>query len=154
VDLYRIPGVPADIAQNFERRFMRLVDTDASRALEKIIAGHTDDWPSSLRSGWTRFILSLLFRNPEAVATIRSTILEIWDNGIKGLEADYAGLRQPGGPKTFDEFYAKHVLPHAAHVDAATFLAELIDNNRVGTTVFEMNWSRIDLSKASHQLLT
>ena len=72
VDLYRIHGVPADVAQNFERRFMSLVDTDASRALEKIIAG-TNDWTSRLRSGWTRFILSLLFRNPEAVATVKRT---------------------------------------------------------------------------------
>jgi hypothetical protein len=120
--------------------------------LRKIIAGHTDDWSSNLRSGWTRFILSLLFRNPESVATTRSTILEIWDYAIKGLQADYAKRRQPGGPTTFEEFYAKHVLPHAAHVDAANFLAELIDNNRVGTTVFEMNWSRIDLSTSSHQL--
>jgi hypothetical protein len=32
VDLYRIHGLPTEAAQNFERRFMSLVDTDASRA--------------------------------------------------------------------------------------------------------------------------
>jgi hypothetical protein len=47
IDLYRIDGVPDDIAQDFEKRFMHLVDTDASRALERIIAGTTDDWPGS-----------------------------------------------------------------------------------------------------------
>ena len=49
--------MPEGIAQDFEKRFMHLVDTDASRALEEIIAGNTDDWPGPLRSGWTRFIL-------------------------------------------------------------------------------------------------
>ncbi len=36
----------------------------------------------------------------------------------------------------------------------ANFLADVIDNDRVGKTVFEMKWSRIDLSKSTHQLLT
>ncbi len=35
--LWRLP-------RTFEKRFMHLVDTDASRALEKIIAGETDNW--------------------------------------------------------------------------------------------------------------
>jgi Protein of unknown function (DUF4238) len=152
-DLYRIDGVPADIAQDFEKRFMHLVDTDASRALQKIIAGETDDWPGPLRSGWTRFILSLLFRNPEAVATIKGHILEMWDEGIKALQADYAARRRTGDPETFEQFLAQRE-PNAAQMGAANFLAETIDNDRVGKTVFEMKWSRIDLSKSTHQLLT
>ena len=49
------------MAQDFEKKFMNLVDTDASRALEKILMGDTDNWPEPLRSGWTRFMLSLFF---------------------------------------------------------------------------------------------
>ena len=153
IDLYRIAGVPNDIAQDFEKRFMHLVDTDASRALEKIITGETDNWPGALRSGWTRFILSLLFRNPEAVATIKGHIVEMWDEGIKALQVDYAARRRAGDPEFFEEFLAKHE-PNAAQIGAANFLAEIIDNDRVGETVFKMKWSRIDLSKSNHQLLT
>ena len=76
VDLYRVEGVPEGIAQDFEKRFMHFVDTDASRALEEIIAGNTDNWPGPLRSGWTRFILSLLFRNPEAVDGLLGRFVE------------------------------------------------------------------------------
>jgi hypothetical protein len=39
IDLYRVDGVPEAVVQDFEKRFMQLVDTDASRALEKNIAG-------------------------------------------------------------------------------------------------------------------
>ena len=153
IDLYRIGGVPEDIAQDFEKRFMNLVDTDASRALEKIIAGETDNWPGELRSGWTRFIMSLLFRNPEAVASIRGHIVNMWDEGIKALQEDYAARRRAGDPATFEEFLAKHE-PDAAQIGAANFLAEVIDNDKVGETIFGMKWSRIDLSRSKHQLLT
>lgn len=122
VDLYRVDGVPNAVAQDFEKRFMHLVDTDASRALEKIIAGETDNWPGDLRSGWTRFILSLLFRNPEAVATIKGHIIEMWDQGIKALQADYAARRRADDPDSFEEFFAKRE-PNAAQIGAANFLA-------------------------------
>ena len=153
VDLYRVHGVPDAVAQDFEKRFMRLVDTDASRALEKIIAGETDNWSGEIRSGWTRFILSLLFRNPEAVSTVRGHIVEMWDEGIKALQADYAVRRKAGDPESFEAFLAKHE-PNAAQIGAANFLADVIDNAQVGKTVFEMKWSRIDLSKSRYQLLT
>jgi hypothetical protein len=153
IDLYRIDGVPEEIAQDFEKRFMHLVDTDAARALQKIIAGKTDNWPGELRSGWTRFIMSLLFRNPEAVATIRSHIVNMWDEGTEALQEDYAARRRAGDPDTFEEFLAKRE-PNAAQLGAANFPAEVIDNEKIGATIFGMNWSRIDLSKSKHQLLT
>jgi hypothetical protein len=148
VDLYRVRDVPDEIAQDFEKRFMRLVDSDAAGALERIIAGQTDHWSGRLRSGWTRFILSLLFRNPEAAATIKGHIVQMWEEGTKPLQADYAVHRRPGDAETFEEFLA------LAQIDAANFLASVIDNHRVGQTVFEMKWSRIDLSQSTHQLLT
>jgi hypothetical protein len=152
IDLYRVHGVPQEIAQNFEKRFMRLVDTDAARALERIIAGDMDNWSPSLRSGWARFILSLLFRNPEAVATIWGHIVQMWDEGTKALQTAYAAGRPPGDPETLQGFLTKHGL--AGQADAANFLAEVIDNDRVGQTLFEMKWWRVDLSQSSHQLLT
>ena len=153
IDLYRVDGVSGRDHQDFEKRFMHLVDTDASRALEKIIVGETDNWSGNLRSGWTRFILSLLFRNPEAVTTIKGHIVEMWDEGIKALQADYAARRRAGDPESFEEFLAKHE-PSAAQIGAANFSADVIDNAQVGKTVFEMKWSRVDLSKSNHELLT
>jgi hypothetical protein len=50
----------------------------------------------SLRSGWTRFILSLLFRNPEAVATIKGHILNMWAEGIKALQSRLRRTPQVG----------------------------------------------------------
>ena len=84
---------------------------------------------------------------------IKGHIIDMWKEGTKALQADYAERRRTGDPETFEEFFAKHE-PNAAQIGAANFLAEVIDNDRVGKTVFEMQWSRIDLSKSTHQLLT
>src|SRR5712691_9877055 len=62
-----------------------------------------NNWSGPLRSGWTRFILSLLFRNPEAVATIKGHIIQMWDEGTKALQADYAARRRAGDPETVEE---------------------------------------------------
>jgi hypothetical protein len=152
-DLYRVEGIPEVIAHDFERKFMRLVDTDASRALEKIISGHTDDWSGNLRSGWTRFILSLFFRNPEAVTTIKNHIIQMWDVSIEALEDEYSSQPRENRSASFKEYLAKSA-PYAAQIAAANFLAEVIDNQNIGPVIFNMNWSRIDLSKSSIQLLT
>jgi hypothetical protein len=152
-DLYRAHGLPEGVAQDFEKKFISLVDTDASRAIDKIISGNTDNWTGNLRSGWTRFILSLLFRNPEAVATIKSHIIDMWDVATKALEAEYSARRRASDPMTLAERYAKDS-PHAAQIGAANFLAEVIDNQNIGPVIFGMNWARIDLSKSFMQLLT
>ncbi len=153
MDLYRVTGVPDAIAHELEKKFMHLVDTNASLALDKILSGDLDNWTVDLRSGWTRFILSLLFRNPEAVALIRNHITEMWAEGIKELQATYSARRRPTDPETFEEFFAK-TDAHAAQIGAANFLAETIDNKNIGPVIFKMHWTRVDLSKSSIQLLT
>jgi hypothetical protein len=55
--------------------------------------------------------------------------------------------------KIWEEGAAKHE-HNAAQINAANFLAEMIDNANIGETIFGMKWSRIDLSKSQHLLLT
>ena len=67
-DLYRINGVPDEVAQHFEKRFMQRVDGRASQALEALISGHANNLDGELRSSWARFVVSLFFRNPECLS--------------------------------------------------------------------------------------
>jgi hypothetical protein len=146
IDLYRADGLPEAIAQDFEKEFMHPVDTDASLALKKILAGNTDNWTGDLRSGWTRFIVSLLFRNPETVAMFKNLILGMWDNV---LEAEHAA---GGKTKDIEEYRAK-VAPQV-QIEAANFLAEVIDDQKIGPAIFGMQWSSVDLSRSSFELVT
>ena len=151
-NLYRTEGVPADQEQHLEVKFMTPLDTAAYLALKKIMRRDSTPWDSEQHSAWTRYILSLMFRNPAAVQLVKDHIVEMWDVGIKALEANYAERRRPTDPATFEEYFAR-TNPAAAQIGATNMIAEIIDNARVGPTIFNMHWSRIDLSRSNVTLL-
>src|SRR5258707_12593945 len=63
-NLYRTEGLPADQEQHLEVNFMTPLDTAANLAFERIMRGDSAPWDSEQRRAWTRYILSLMFRNP------------------------------------------------------------------------------------------
>lgn len=152
-DLYRIEGLPEALAHEVESKFMHFVDKEANYALQKIIAGDPTPWDARMRSAWVRFILSLRFRNPEAVQVIKQQMLDIWKAGVDFLRNNYSRLRRATDPPTFDEYIARtdREGPHKA---ALRFLQEIIDNQRVGPTIFDMHWSRVALGRSTIPLLT
>jgi uncharacterized protein DUF4238 len=151
-NLYRTEGVPADQEQDLEVNFMRPLDTAADRALKKIMSGDPTPGDDEERSAWTRYILSLIFRNPAAVRVIKDRIYDIWDEGLKALEANYTERRQSTDPATFEEYLAQR-RPAAAQIHATNLITEIIDNPRLGPTIMNMHWSRIDVSRSNVTLL-
>jgi hypothetical protein len=152
-NLYRTEGVAPHDEQQLEVNFMKPLDTEADLALKKITAGSdTSPWSGEERSAWTRFILSLMFRNPAAVEVIKSHIAEMWDVSIKAFEENYRERRLPSDPPTFAEYFAR-THPAAPQIGATNMLAQIINNDRVGPTIFNMHWSRIDLRKSKVGLL-
>jgi Protein of unknown function (DUF4238) len=152
-DLYRTDGVPGELAHHVETNFMSKIDNDAARALQKILAGDGTPWAADERTGWTTYVLSLLFRNPENVAVIKEHIRAAWDEGLKALEADYVARRRPTDPETFEDYVAL-TNPAAAEIGASNFLMETISNKRVGPTIFNMHWTRHNLKHSKLPLLT
>ena len=69
---------------------MHMVDTEAKYALNKIVSGDKTPWDPRMRSAWTRFILSLRFRNPEAVHVIKQQMQFIWNQTANSVKANYA----------------------------------------------------------------
>jgi hypothetical protein len=90
-DLYKIEGVAPGISQHFERAFMHMVDTEAAQAMRSFIAG-TMDVPVNERNAWIRFLLSLLFRNPEAVAELRDQVVLLYRESVVRLRSNYDEL--------------------------------------------------------------
>jgi hypothetical protein len=152
-DLYRIDGLPDSLSQVVESKFMHMVDTEANYALQKIISGDQSPWDERMRSAWTRFILSLRFRNPESVYVIKRQMLAVWKAGVDNLQANYDELRRATDPPTFEEFMAL-TEPEAPQKAALNLLQQIIDNPRVGPTIFSMHWSRVSLAASSFSLLT
>jgi hypothetical protein len=152
-DLYRVDGLPDPIAQAVEQKFMRLVDTEANYALQKLLRGDKAPWDSRMRSAWTRFILSLRFRNPEAVGIIKHQMINLWGAVLENMRRTYDTVRYDHDPPTFEEYVAR--TEREAPVKAAMLLLqEIIDNPRVGPTILAMKWSRVSLAGSRLSLLT
>ena len=100
-NIYRTDGLPADQDQHLEVNFMKPLDTAANLALERIMRGDSVPWDSEQRRAWTRYILSLMFRNPASVRVIRDHIVEMWDVGIKELEGTTRSIEgRPTRPRS------------------------------------------------------
>jgi hypothetical protein len=125
-NLYRTDGVGAEHEQHLELKVMKPLDTAAERALKKIRSGDSAPWSSEERSAWTRYILSLMFRNPHAVRELKSHVREM-----------HRGRTQPTD----------------AEVGATNLLIDIIDNDRLGPSIFDMNWSRLLLTDSTLSLL-
>jgi hypothetical protein len=132
---------------------MHFVDTEANYALQRIIAGDPTPWDARTGSAWVRFILSLRFRNPEAVKVIKQQMLDVWTAGVDNLRNNYPQVRRAADPPTFDEYMAR-TKPEGPHKAALRFLQEIIDNRQVGPTIINMHWSRVALARSTIPLLT
>ncbi|UPJ55534.1 DUF4238 domain-containing protein [Bradyrhizobium sp. 192] len=152
-DLYRIEGAPEEHSQHLEVHFMSPLDNGAARALERIEAGDTMDWSADERSEWVRFVIGFLFRHPASVALIKKHFADMFQGAIEALERHYDEVRGPNDPATFAEAYAQSN-PAAAEIHATNMIAELIDNDRLGPTIFDMRWAVLEMKRSKFSVLT
>jgi hypothetical protein len=66
--LNTLPNLPASDAARFETVVLQNVDSLAATAFQKLLSDNKTLWTPKPRSAWTRFLLSILLRNPEAIA--------------------------------------------------------------------------------------
>ncbi|RXG88418.1 DUF4238 domain-containing protein [Bradyrhizobium zhanjiangense] len=152
-DLYKIEGIPTDVAQHFERTFMHMVDTQAAVAMRKVLAGTTETWPIKERDAWVRFILSLIFRNPEAVTVVKEEMRRIWDESIQAVRDDYDSYRQPGDPDTAEEYIAR-TDPNAPAIAASNFLQRMMNSGPIANGILKLRWGRINFPHSRWTLVT
>jgi hypothetical protein len=77
-DLYRIEGVAEESSQDLEIKFMSPLDNVAAVVLDRLITGKPLD--PEQRLAWARYLLSMLFRNPDTSKPSRRTW---WRLGVK-----------------------------------------------------------------------
>jgi hypothetical protein len=141
IDGYRTDHVPEHDAHRVETAFMSPLDNDAARELQRMLAGDPRIRTSEERSAWTRFVISLLFRHPAAVASLKAHFAEMHGEAVRGVEAEF-----PGSVISLD--------PAFTSIAASNMLTEIIDNDRVGPTIFDMKWVVVDVSKSKLPLMT
>jgi hypothetical protein len=151
--LYTIPGVPPEIAEHLERRFLLYADSAAADALNILLSDSPFITTSTPRSAWSRFMLSLMLRNPEYVARLSALVADQAEPMIAEFRARYNELKRPGDPDTFEEYQARSA-PNLRGRATVTLLQRLMDSLRMGGHLNQMNWAIIRFSNFQHHLLT
>jgi hypothetical protein len=143
-----ISTLPPEQAERFETVILQKVDGLASSALQKLLSDHKTPWTPKPRSAWTRFLVSILLRNPEA------------------LNRAIRYMQNPAGPdadksrKIYDEAKGPNDLPFEEflklHGKQAALLAilQLLNNKKLGTHINTMTWSVLILDNVRFPLLT
>ena len=65
--LNTVEGLPPAEARFLEDVFFQIADDAAAQALKMLLSPSPWNFTTKMRSGWSRFIMSLMVRNPESV---------------------------------------------------------------------------------------
>lgn len=151
-DLYTLPGLAPDLAQQVESGFMQTVDSRAAEVLASMEAGY-EPVTSEARSDWTRFLLSLQLRTPSDIVGIKARVQSDWGVTVPQIQERYGELRDEGDPLTFEEFVEARD-PRVVERAAVKLATVLMDHEGVGRRINNMVWEIIEVRASNLALLT
>jgi hypothetical protein len=135
--LNTIHGLPREEEQYLENVFYKAADDDAARALRILLAPPPRTMTVKERSGWSRFIISLMLRNPEAVEKHTKVAVELFRESLPRIEELYARERRPEDPLTYAEYAQIHG-PNPEGRTIVRMLQGLVDNEELGRKLNSM----------------
>ena len=152
-DLYAFPELPDPEAQHIESVSLNYSDGIAARALAIHLNRPNAPWDAELRSGWSRFIIGLQHRHPDAMKEIRPALVKAWETGSDTSQCEYEKIRKPADPEKFEDYIAKNnpLIPAKARVNL--IVKSILDNEKVGTKVNHMRWAVVDVTPSDIDLL-
>jgi len=152
--LNRIPGLPPHEADFLESYFFKLTDDLGAKALQILLSGApTLNFSPKIKSGWSRFIASLMMRNPEMVQRSVLAAKALYEQSLAELQGDYAKHRNPTDPPTYEE-YAALRSPNTAGRGGAILLQKIIDNPDLGNRINNKRWTVLKAQSPELTLLT
>jgi hypothetical protein len=151
-DLYQFPDLPPGSSQYLEEVFFNYADDTAARAY-RIHLGNGERWNSELISAWSRFVLGVHLRHPDAMPELRIAANSVWETSGADTQAEYEKVKKPGDPETFDEYLAK-VDPFASAKIRLNLIIKSFDNDIAGTHINGMRQAVVDVSSSPARFLT
>ena len=126
--------------------------THAAQALQKFERDPKIALDNRLRSGWSRFVISLILRAPEEIRYFFDEIKMHVLDAEREFEENYATQRLPTEPATFEEFKRNRPTNPAGRA-AAMLIQKIIDSDTVGNHLNNMIWTILS-PPSSYPLLT
>jgi len=152
--LYEMQGFEPELAQQFEEKYFKPIDTMAADALEMLYRhGHNARWTAKSRTAWTRFMMSLLLRCPEDIDAFREWWHDDFARTDEDAEARYQATRTPGDPATFSEYLDSQPLAVKERY-MIEVLNSLLEHDSVGTNINNMQWRILKTPASAPRLLT
>ncbi|MGO4440314.1 DUF4238 domain-containing protein [Rhizobium sp. RAF56] len=151
-NLYTLPGVTEETKQNVERFFMSFVDNAAVKARDMMLEDRIPKDPE-IRHSWARFILSLVFRNPEELRKFKGDFSKRLLTPDTGFQARYEAYRSADDPETFEEWIVQRAPSHAER-ESVMAMTRLVENKNVLRLLRTMHWVVMDTSRVTRKLMT
>lgn len=150
--LYTVRGVPPERANELEDKFWRVIDQWGSDSLDALESTDPAHAAKLVRERWAIFLMSLFCRNPQQVDRI-DTAAESFYAGFLDFASDYAALRRPYEPNTYEEFMALFQQSGISYY-GAKILRSFALNPEIGKHIVGMDWHMVTRPGSSVPLLT
>ena len=133
-------ATPGPDYPGLERAYFAPIDNVAAQARFKLLNDHESEWTAELRSAWSRFLMSLLHRTPDALHVFREGIERLTIKGHPDIDEQWAKMRKKSDPERWLD---------ACLVDNPDFIKQrplellprLIDNRNLGLFLNRMRWA-------------
>ena len=145
--LYRLSGVPDEVAEIIEQTFFAKLDDQAAYAHKKLLKREINSLTPKMREAWTLFLLSILMRSPRAVADTYAKI-------TADLPAQWEAAKEHWAIDFPNEGPLGDYTPDIARQYSLMQLRRFIANDAIGEVVYRMHWSTFDVSKTRYRFLT
>ena len=145
--LYRMEDIDPNVVNAIETLFLKPSDGLAAEALQCFVEEREFPRPGPMRTSWSRFMLSLMLRYPEAVEHMKAQLRA-------SVQKMYLQTRRPEEPETFAEYEALHgTHAYMARIHGK-LLMDLMQDSRMGRLIFGMHWGVLKCKNYTHNLLT
>lgn len=150
--LYSFPDLPADAAHFLESVFFNYADRVAADALRNHLSAAPVQWTAELTSAWSRFVIALHLRHPDAMPELRAAAKSVWEGSGEEYQARYEAIKKPEDPATLDEYLAARD-PLTATKVGVNMIVKVFDNEILGKHLNNMTWGVIDVGRSPYRFL-
>lgn len=150
--LYSFPELPLEAVHFLEAVFFNYADRVAADALRNHLSATPVPWTTELISSWSRFVIGLHLRHPDAMPELRAAAKSVWDGSGDAYQAQYEAIKKREDPPTFDEYVAARD-PLTATKVSVNMIVKVFDNEILGKHLNNMTWGIIDLCRSPYRFL-
>jgi hypothetical protein len=134
-----------------ELAYFQPIDDLAAKAKDRLLTNIEGEWSPELRSSWSRFLMSLVHRDPESLSIFRRRLAKILARFSPSTQAHWESIRAPDDPLNYLDKLAEDPAYH--DTTALRLLPSVIDNGNLGLFINRMVWGVMTLKSARRTLL-